>query len=74
MEHASSLVNLASSQYVVREFSEAVDAYEQALSVFELVEDVDKVTKVLVNLANLAELQVGFFALQRAGVALGEGG
>lgn len=38
-------------------------AYEQALEVFELVEDVDKVTRVLINLSNLCEMQVGVEAL-----------
>lgn len=36
-------------------------AYEQALEVFELVEDVDKVTKVLINLSNLCEMQVSHY-------------
>jgi len=34
-------------------------AYEQALEVFELVEDADKVSKVLINLSNMCEMQVG---------------
>lgn len=33
-------------------------AYEQALEVFELVEDADKVSKVLINLSNMCEMQV----------------
>ena len=43
MEHAAALVNLASALYVTRRFADAKGAYESALEVFELVEDVDKV-------------------------------
>jgi len=58
MEHATAMVNLASALYVMKKMDEAKAAYEQALQVFELVEDVDKVTKVLVNLANMCDLQM----------------
>lgn len=58
MEHANTLVSLAGALYAMQRFPAAVEAYEQSLVVFELVEDVDRITKVLLNLHNMAEIQV----------------
>lgn len=58
MEHASALVGLAGALYATRRLEQAKAAYEQALDVFELVEDTEKTAKCLVNLHNMAEMQM----------------
>jgi tetratricopeptide (TPR) repeat protein len=58
MEHASTLVNLASAGYVNKEYEEARQAYETAMGVFELMEDFDKLSRCLMNLSNMHELQL----------------
>ncbi|MEW5299773.1 MAG: hypothetical protein WDW36_002752 [Sanguina aurantia] len=58
MEHANTLVSLASTLYALQRFPAAMEAYEQSLVVFELVEDVERITKVLLNMHNMAELQM----------------
>lgn len=71
MEHANTLVSLASTLYALQRFPAAMEAYEQSLVVFELVEDVDRITKVLLNMHNMAELQVRSTSCGRGGTESG---
>ncbi|GLC36998.1 hypothetical protein PLESTB_000170200 [Pleodorina starrii] len=65
MQAAAAMVNMAAALFATRRFEQSKQAYEQAMEIFELMEDTDKVIQVLINLANLAELQ-----LDRPGEAL----
>ncbi|KAG2482299.1 hypothetical protein HYH03_018763 [Edaphochlamys debaryana] len=58
MQAAAAMVNMAAALFATRRFDQAKQAYEQAMEIFELMEDHDKVVQVLINLANLAELQL----------------
>ncbi|GLI61995.1 hypothetical protein VaNZ11_004566 [Volvox africanus] len=65
MQAAAAMVNMAAGLFATKRYEQAKQAYEQAMEIFELMEDHDKVIQVLINLANLAELQ-----LDRPGEAL----
>ncbi|GIL75373.1 hypothetical protein Vretimale_7946 [Volvox reticuliferus] len=65
MQAAAAMVNMAAGLFATKRYEQAKQAYEQAMEIFELMEDYDKVIQVLINLANLAELQ-----LDRPGEAL----
>ncbi|KAG2449998.1 hypothetical protein HYH02_000102 [Chlamydomonas schloesseri] len=58
MQAAAAMVNMAAALFATRRFEQSKQAYEQAMEIFELMEDHDKVIQVLINLANLAELQL----------------
>ncbi|GFR52094.1 hypothetical protein Agub_g14604, partial [Astrephomene gubernaculifera] len=58
MQAAAAMVNMAAALFATHRFQQAKQAYEQAMEIFELMEDHDKVIQVLINLANLAELQL----------------
>ncbi|KAG2427924.1 hypothetical protein HXX76_011911 [Chlamydomonas incerta] len=58
MQAAAAMVNMAAALFATRRFEQSKQAYEQAMEIFELMEDQDKVVQVLINLANLAELQL----------------